>query len=523
MTVATLPRRRTHWWLLAVIGVLAAGAITTIRLQDIDPAFRNMWTYMAVVATGLLLTVWFMFFSGLPWHVRFAGLGTLVVLVAAAALTLRFEGVWGDIIPQFAWRWDPVHDTTLPDLSQEKSEPIRLETTPEDFPRFLGTAGRNRVEGVALARDWAKRPPRKLWDRDVGAGWGSFAIVGNYAFTQEQRGDAELVVCYELRTGKVCWAHRDKARFDEAMGGPGPRATPTVVDGKVYTMGASGILNCLDGATGQPLWSPAPNVLEDHKQENLQWAKSCSPLVLDELVVVTLGEQVADSQAKYRSLAAYDRKTGKLRWSGGRDRPSYNSPVLATLAGRPQIVVVNAGSVSAHDPADGRMLWEHSWPGEMAKVSQPVPVEGDRVFISAGYAVGCALLQVKAEEKDKLAVSEVWRNRRMKTRFTNVAVSNGYVYGLDDGILSCIDLAKGKLQWKDGRYGHGQVLLVDDVLLVQGEGGEMAMVEAGPKEFRELGRFAALESKTWNNPALSGPYLLVRNARRAVCYELPLR
>jgi outer membrane protein assembly factor BamB len=523
MSKAMLPRLR--WWLLAAIVVLTAGSITTIRLLDsIEPAFRNPLTFMALALTVLLLMLWYMFLSGLGWRMRFIVPAALVLLVAGVAAAVRVDGVTGDLMPQLSWRWTPLPDSTLPDLPGPITDPaakLHLETTPEDFPQFLGPGGRNRVQGVSLARDWSSHKPRQVWSKDIGAGWSSFAVVGKYAFTQEQRGDAEYVVCFELATGKVCWSHRDPVRFTETMGGPGPRATPTVVDGKVYAMGATGILNCLDATTGQRLWPR--DILKDHHQNNLEWGKSCSPLVFDDLVVVTLGKETNGPGTAYHSLAAYDRETGKPKWSAGHDRPSYNSPVWATLAGKPQIVVVNAESVAGHDPDGGRLLWEHAWPRKMAKVSQPVPVGRDRVFISAGYGVGSALLQVKKAGKEKFEVTEVWRNRRMKTRFTNVAVRDGYVYGLDDGILSCIDMAKGKLRWKDGRYGHGQVLLVDDVLLVQGEEGEMAMVEANPREFRELGRFQALESKTWNNPVLSGKYLLVRNDRRVVCYELALR
>jgi outer membrane protein assembly factor BamB len=222
-----------------------------------------------------------------------------------------------------------------------------------------------------------------------------------------------------------------------------------------------------------------------------------------------------------RSLVAYHKETGQPVWQAGSDTASYASPVLATLAGRRQILSVNAGSVTGHDPADGRVLWEYEWPGKTAKCSQPVPLEGDRVFISAGYGLGCALLQVTAGDDDKLTAKKIWSNHHLRTRLTNVVICDGFVYGLDDGILECLDLANGELRWKDGRYGHGQVLLVDRLLLVTTEFGDVALVEVNPNEHRELARFAALTGKTWNNPALAGRYLLVRNDQEAACYELP--
>ena len=148
---------------------------------------------------------------------------------------------------------------------------------------------------------------------------------------------------------------------------------------------------------------------------------------------------------------------------------------------------------------------------------------GDRVFVSKGYRGGCALLQVAGSDGDGLQVTQLWqRPTLLKTKMTNVVVRQGYVYGLSQGILECVELRSGKRRWKRGRYGHGQVLLVDDLILVTSESGAVALVEASPDAFRELGRFQAIEGKTWNNPALAGPLLLVRNSEEAACYELPL-
>jgi outer membrane protein assembly factor BamB len=517
MTATTPQKRRLRWWLLALILLLGATLIGFVRTIDSIETMnaRNPATFLATLFTLLLVTVWYLSSSGLRWRTRLTSLLVAILVIFGLAASVRVEGFYGDIIPQFRWRWLPPRDHELTGArASHGTDRVDLRsTTPRDFPRFLGAQGRAVVEGVRLARDWSEQPPRQIWSQPIGAGWSAFSVVGDYAVTQEQRGESELVTCYELSTGTLRWQHEDHVRFSETMGGDGPRATPTIADGRVYAMGGTGILNCLDGGTGKVIWSR--NVLSDHQQKNRQWGKSCSPLVFEDVVVVSLGE------ADEPSLVAYTGDSGRPLWRAGRDRPSYASPVLATLAEREQILMVNQASVSAHDPAFGDLLWEFPWPGDFAKCSQPVPIGDDRVFISAGYGIGCTLLEVKATGSD-LSVSPLWSNRNMKTRFSNVVTRNGYVYGLDEGILACLELSTGRLKWKGGRYGHGQVLLVDDLLLVTTETGEIVLVEADPEGHHELTRYTVLSGKTWNNPALAGRFLLVRNAQQAACYELPL-
>jgi outer membrane protein assembly factor BamB len=371
------------------------------------------------------------------------------------------------------------------------------------------------VRGVRLARSWSAEPPRQVWRQPIGAGWSSFAIVGQAAITQEQRGDNEMIVCYEVPTGRALWHHSNRVRFTETQGGDGPRATPTISGGKVYVLGATGILDCLDGATGKLLWTH--DTLKEHSAPNLYWGKSSSPLIVDDLVVISGG----DSEGP--SLLAYHRDTGIPAWRAGQFKSSYASPMLTTLGGRRQIVMVNGTSVTGHDPATGETLWTYSWPGDWPKCSQPVVLDNDRVFLSAGYQVGCVLLKIEMTKPQEERVAEIWKNNNLRAQFTDVVAHAGFLYGIDDAILVCLDPATGKRTWKGERYGHGQILLVDDLILVQSEPGEIVLVEANSNQHRELGRFPALSDKTWNVPALSGPYLLVRNDREAACYKLPVQ
>ncbi len=230
------------------------------------------------------------------------------------------------------------------------------------------------------------------------------------------------------------------------------------------------------------------------------------------------------------SLIAYDKKTGEMRWKGGDQQASYASPALGTLCGMRQIVIVNEKTVSGHRPDDGSVIWSYPWPGESyarASVSQGVILPGDRVLLSKDYGIGAELIQLTPVDEKTLQANRVWyKNRVLKTKFTNVVVLNDFIFGLSDGILECVTLDDGESCWKDrrrGSFGHGQILAVGDVILVQAESGEVVMVEPNPKELVELGRFTPLSDQTWNNLTLYGSYLLVRNAVEAACYELALR
>ena len=223
-----------------------------------------------------------------------------------------------------------------------------------------------------------------------------------------------------------------------------------------------------------------------------------------------------------RSLVAYDAASGQPVWAGGKDRASYSSPRLFEVAGRPQVVVFNARSLAGHDPETGALLWEQEW-AFGPNVAPPVLLPGDRILVSIGYGVGSKVYHIAPGPDASLESRLEWESTRLKSKFANLVVYEGYVYGLDDGVMVCLDPATGERRWKGGRYGHGQLLLVEDLLLVQAEEGEIVLLEPSPDAPRELTRFTALEGKTWNPPALAGALLVVRNEREAAVYELPVQ
>ncbi len=518
---------KVRLWPVAIVLLagFAAWSVVSAEFSFSGTPLRDMLFIIALMDFASYVSIRLSRLSG---NKQVLLLSTFAVVHVCLFFMLRIDGLFGNGRPMIVWSWTPTNkerfDEQLPTQHRPESDvSVNLNTTTErDFPSFRGKDRSGIVRGVQLSRDWNNQPPRQLWRRSVGAGWSSFAVVGNYCVTQEQRGDHEAVVCYELLTGKPCWVHLDRARFYEFTSREGPRATPTIADGLVYSLGATGILNCLDGSSGKPLWSV--NILRDNETENCLFGTTASPLVVEDMVVVSPG-------GTGRSLAAYDKISGKRVWRAGDADASYSSPQLATIAGRRQILSFNGDGLFSHDVETGAVLWSVPWvsnPSEKNNVCQPIVIpavksgEVDCVFISSSYGMGCALFEIH-RIGDDFSIVQRWSNRNLKAKFTSVVLRDGHIYGLDESILVCLDVTTGQRKWKRGRYGHGQLILVDDLLLIQSEGGEIAMVEASPRAFHELARFPALSDRTWNHPVVSGEYLLVRNSVEAACFQLPTK
>jgi outer membrane protein assembly factor BamB len=377
---------------------------------------------------------------------------------------------------------------------------------------FRGPERNGTYDQQPVQTAWPAGGPKLLWKQPIGGGYASFAVARGRAFTIEQRGPREVVAAYDVLTGRELWTNEWTATFRESMGGDGPRATPSWADGRVFALGGTGEFRALDEATGRVLWRA--NILEDAGAQNLQWGMAASPLVVDDTVVVLPGG------AGGRSVVAYSARDGQRVWSALDDQQSYSSPMLTEIAGLRQLVVFSAARVAGLMPGTGEVLWEHPWKTDYdVNASQPVILPGNRVFLSSGYGHGAAMLEVTRSEQ-KWSVREVWRNIRMKNQFSSSLVHEGYIYGLDESILACLDAATGDVKWKGGRYGYGQVILASGHLIVLTESGELALVRATPEGHREVVRVAAIEGKTWNHPAISDGYLLIRNGTEMAAFDL---
>ena len=519
--------------LAAAVLLVRAGLLETVAGEIVDRAVRNIITLILCFFGLVSLVVWFLRESG---HARatkrVVGYG-LVVAIAAGVALFRIERVSGDLVPELRLRWMPARDRMLPPAQVAAAATVAgsWEPTERDFARFLGPTGSASLSGPGLDPDWESHPPREAWRTVIGAGWSGFAICGDHAVTLEQRGEEELITCRSVENGSLEWAVPVRGRHETVLGGVGPRSTPTIRDGVVYATGATGWLHAIDGSSGSVLWKK--NVVSDlgldpvAHAEAVTWGRAGSPLVTAELVIVPGGGPFLRPEGRSAgSLVAYARADGSRRWTAGGDQISYVTPQIVTIGGRELVLTVNESRVAAYDLVAGEELWGFDWPGHSnsdATCSQPHVLPGDRIFISKGYGIGAGLFAAE-EGGGEPVFRSVWRQSGLlKTKFTNVTIYEGHAYGLSDGILECVRLEDGRRQWKGGRYGQGQVLRVGEWLLVQAEAGDVVLVDCVPDKHRERARFAALDGQTWNNLALSGDRLLVRNAEEAACFILPLR
>lgn len=522
----------------ALVVVLAAAVFLFAPSlgTETDSSNISLIKMAAVVIGGVLLLFWALRMPG--WRKRNVWLAFLVV-VGLALVFFKPVSMNGQFLPIFVARnW--VQDTFLggsPDTlleqhrqAQGKSAgPASLIEKPGDWPAYRGVERDGIATGPKLARDWKVNPPKEIWRQPVGGGYAAFSIANGFLVTIEQRRDREVVACYEAATGKEVWTTGWDTRFTENLGGDGPRATPTIANGDVFALGAKGRLVCLDGADGNEKW--AVETLADNA--NVQWAQSGSPLVVDDFVIVNPGAQT--DAAKKRAVRAFDRKSGKEIWATGDHKTGYCSPQIATLGGKKQILIFDYDSLAGHDVATGNELWRFSWPTYMGiNVAQPMVLDDSSIVIASGYSTGGVSLKV-TEAGGKWNVAEVWRTKNTVMRYkfaSGVRQKHGdgdYAYGLNDGILECVDLKTGKATWKDDRrakvgeaFGHGQILLASDLIVALTEYGELVLVEANPTAFKELGRIQALTKgpKTWNNPAMANGRIYIRNEEQMACFDL---
>ena len=550
------------WWLffsraawverLGAVALMVAALFVTSRLVDktiAGGAMGYLLYVMAIPTMAIAFVVWAVATRHLSDGARRVTMAVAIFLGCGFWTLIRTGGFDSEFHNEFTWRWSKSAEERLLASANEEPAPIPPAPAPTApptaaaeapkehvatpasappaahpstvpaappavepeaiWPGFRGPKRDGLARGVTIKTDWSAAPPVEMWRRPIGPGWSSFAVRGDLVYTQEQRGEDEVVACYRAATGKPVWMHKDKARFWESNGGAGPRATPTLGGGRVCTLGGTGIVNVLDARTGAVVWSR--NAVADTGAKIPTWGISGSPLVVDDLVLVPASG----------TLIAYDRDTGKPRWTGPAGGPSYSSPQLVTIDGVRQVLLLSAKGLTSFNLEDGKPLWQHAWEGY--PIVQPgLTADGD-VLISVTDHSGLRRLAI-AHAASGWTAQERWTSTGLKPYFSDFVVHKGHAYGFDGGILSCIDLQDGQRKWKGGRYGQGQLVLLpdQDLLLVLAEEGDLALVSATIDAFKEVARVPAIKGKTWNHPVLAGDVLLARNGEEMAAFRVPL-
>ena len=450
----------------------------------------------------------------LPNSRRRLGIGAAILLSSTVWTMVRTEGIDGDHVSDFSWRWSETVEHSLErdaDTFFNKQNDVAMNTDLSDeWSGFRGADRRGSVTGIEVAINWNEKPPVELWRRKVGPGWSSFAVGAHRLYTQEQRGELEVVSCYNIETGEPIWRHHDKTRFFESNGGAGPRSTPTLQGEFVFALGATGVLNALNAADGSVKWSR--DAAEDTNMEIPTWGLSGSPLVVDDLVIVGVSG----------ALIAYKSSSGDIHWKGPSAGESYSSPHRVSIAGTDQILFMNKNGLVSVTPSTGVTLWQHLWEG--FPIVQPALTDDGDMIVSVSQKKGVRRISASVDIKtQEWSITEKWTTTKMKPYFNDYVVHKGYIFGFDGRTLACLDENNGERLWKGGRYGNGQLLLLpdQDLLLVLSERGDLVLVEAKPEMHKELSKVKVLSGKTWNHPVLVGERLIARNATEMAAFQIP--
>lgn len=519
---------RANWRerLFGTIGIVAAFAVTFVLL---DKTMKGGPTLVITFPMGTAA-----FGIGAFACRRVLSMKRTVVAVLMATIgfgtstLLRGEGMWGNAAIGLDWRFRPSAEERLVAAKEAKSElpdeasglsafdPAQVDdwlAAPE-WPAFRGSDRSGNVSDTTLATNWTSEPPRELWKVPIGPAWSSFAVAGQLLFTQEQRGKIETVVCYAAETGQELWQRGIESRFEESLGGPGPRATPTIADGSLFVMGASGQLMRIDAKTGNIQWQT--DLREVAQRKPPTWGFSSSPLVVDSLVIVHAGG------SDELGTIAFDMASGNMVWSVAAGSDSYASPQICKVGGDEFVTILTNNGADFIDASSGEIKLAYRWKIGGYRCLQPRVVGENLVLIPSDATTGTQLIRL-AYDEDTLTAEAVWTSRNMKPDFNDLVTFEGHAYGFDGTIFACVDLETGERNWKRGRYGKGQVLLIRDagLLLVASERGQLILLKADPTAHEEIASIDAIAGKTWNHPVLVGDRLYIRNATEAACFQLP--
>jgi len=378
-----------------------------------------------------------------------------------------------------------------------------------DWPQWRGPNHDGISRETGLISGWPEGGPQELWRITLGKGFSAVSVVGANAYTMYSDGDDEYVTCLDVAGGRPRWRIRSGETFKNSLG-DGPRATPTIHEGRVYSHGATGSILCLDAETGSKLWGL--NSLETFGANNNAWGLSASPLVLGDRVIFVVGGQEG------KSLVALQKDSGQTVWTSLNDRAGYATPILIEVDGVKQIVAFTGVAVVGISLEDGAELWRYPWEtNEDANVAQPI-FRGNRLFISSGFDSGAAMLELAVRD-GKTVVNELWLSKNMKNFMSSSILVGGHLYGFSGTFLTCMDFQTGEVRWRQRGFYRGSLLVADGKLIIYSERAKLALAQISPESFKQLAVAPVLSGKTWTVPTLANGRLFVRNDRELVCLK----
>jgi outer membrane protein assembly factor BamB len=503
---------------LPVILVLAVATIATVLYPNINLGLRVLFCVLLAVLMWLVAAI---LTKPAGWTVQRGAIVGALVIALLTTVAIRIDGTNVELVPELSLRWQPTSEQLAKaerGASGEKVEgsKLTLVAAPDDWTQFRGAKQDSRLTGVTIRTDWEKNPPKELWKRRIGPGWGSMTLVGDYLFTQEQREGNEAVVCLKADTGKEVWAYETPGRFAEAISGVGPRGTPTFHDGSLYTFGGMGTLTKLNAHDGQKIWEVETPAATDTKPPTPFWGYASSPVVIGDVVVVFI------NGGNGKGTAAFRTKDGGVAWTAGIGTHGYSTAHVATLCGVEQLLMASDKALESYDPKSGTVLWTHVWSTSGNRATQPILLGNDELLLTTGYSKGTQRLKI-TKSADAWNVSVLWESTKLKPYYNDSVLHNGLIYGFDDKAFVCFDPKTGKHRWNEGNvYGMGQVLLLADqnLLLVQAENGNVVLVETNGDEHMPVAKFKALTGKTWNHPVIHRGKLYVRNGEEIGCFDV---
>jgi outer membrane protein assembly factor BamB len=387
--------------------------------------------------------------------------------------------------------------------------------TATDWPQFLGPTRNGASPETGLIASWPKTGPPVLWDREVGAGFSGPVIAGERLILFHRDDDNEVVEFLDAATGKGRWKFAYPTRYRDDFGkGDGPRSTPLVAGGRVYTLGAEGKLHCLDLETGKKVWERSLN--EEYQVRKGFFGVATSPLVEGDLLLINVG-------GKGAGIVAFAKDTGKEVWKATDHEASYASPVAATIDGVRHVIFFTREGIVSLDPKDGTVRFSKHWRSRMnASVNAATPlIVGDHLFVTASYDTGAILLRVRKD-----SVEEIWQSdEALSSHYDTAVVHERYLYGIDGRQeqrprFRCVELKTGKVRWTREDFGCASLVIADGKLIILNEDGDLILVEPTPDAYREKARASVLSSPCRSPLALANGRLYGRDNKKLVCWDL---